>query len=261
MSCIDLYISSLGQNCDNASNSTSIFNFENISSDIVNSVMSSNIFIENNFISIQNQNVNIDGSCCGQLDITQSGEIKVIDIAKIDIEFSTNIAKQINGKIKEQLTNNKKLINNVLGPNQGGKLFNLITNKLEKITESNSIKQSIIQLFSTTITSQNQNVNIICSQKIPMPTKSGKCVISQSFLLESVINNVIEIIMKDIISDSEINKFLLGLSNKFVKDPSLEFKEQLWYYKYIDYIKLIIFIFVIPVIIRLLYNLTKKRKK
>jgi hypothetical protein len=260
MSCIDLYVSSLGQNCNNQSNTTSIFNFENISKEVSNSVMNSNIFIENNVILSQNQNVSVDGSCCSKLEISEEAEIKVIDTSKIDINFSTTIAKDINTKLKDQLSNNKNLINNVLGNNNGGKLFNLITNKLDQVTETNSIKESIIRLFNTTISSQNLNVSIICSEKIPMPTKKGTCVITQTFLLESIVNNVIEEIMQDIISDSEINSFLLSLSDNYKKDNSLEFKEQSWYYKNIEYIKLIIIIFIVPLIIRLLYNLTKSKK-
>jgi len=252
--CINLGFTKIGDNCDNPGSRKVELNYTTVSENVTNSIMESDIFTENTTVINQEQNVKIDGNCCNDIDISQSGVVKVIDTTKINTEMSFNVGNSIKKEINKQLKNNQNKINSFLGNKRGEELTTLLDSSISKIIKTDTFKSSVVKSINSTITNQNQNVNIICSEEIPMPgTKGGVCKISQSFLIESSVNNVIETIMSDLITDPDIVEFI-NKADAETKIVLPEIREKYWYEENYEYIKLAAIIFIIPLLIRLLYN-------
>jgi len=255
--CINLGFTKIGDNCDNPGSRKVEINYTTVSENVTNSIMESDIFTENTTVINQEQNVKIDGNCCNTIDISQSGVVKVIDTTKINIEMSFNVGNSIKNEVGKQLKNNQSKINSFLGNKRGEELTTLLNNSISKIIKTDTFKSSVVKSLNSTITNQNQNVNIICSEEIPMPnSKGGVCKISQSFLIESSVNNTIETIMSDLISDPDINEFINKIDTETkIKLP--EIRTKYWYEENYEYLKLILIIFIVPLLIRLIYNVLK----
>jgi len=258
--CIDLVFTKIGDNCDKSGSRKVELNFKNVSEDVTNSIMNSEIFTDNTVIVNQEQNIAINGSCCSNLDISQVGVVKVIDVTKVNVEMAVEIGNKIKNQIKKQLSDNQSKLNSFLGNKNGEKLTTLIDNSVSKITKKDSFKNSVIKSLTSSITNQTQNININCSEELPMPnSKGGNCVLSQSFLIESSVNNMIEVVMKDLIVDQELNEFINEIDNSYkIELPTL--RKKYWYEENIDNIKLFLLFFITPLIIRLLYNIIKPSK-
>jgi len=211
MSCLDLSFIKIG-NCQRPTNKISI-NVNNISSSITNSIMNEINDISNKTVIVSKQNVVINGSCCGSLNINQTTDIKTISKDTINSELSTNILSSMINEYKKQLSNNDQTIKSLFG-NHGQNITTSIKQSLEKINSESSVQNSLKKNLNQIFGEQTQNILINCSQYISTPTENGVCNINQEFLLQQSINNVFETIFKFIKIDPNVVQAI----NSYTKD-------------------------------------------
>jgi hypothetical protein len=266
MACVDLSFIRFGD-CPESYTKTT-FNINNLSKQVVNSVMSSVSTTETVVISSQEQNVIIRGSCCSQLKIDQTADIKVLDKTKVDATFKVQIGSQIKNLLTDEM--NKKLpeLAVLAGEENAGNLINTINTSISNVTETTSFQESIDTVLNKIVTVQLQNVNIECSDYIPMPPPTdttlpkSTCLINQTFLAQIEINTLFEKVFSLISGDPNVidavNKIREQIFNEDMTEK-IENRPKTWFQKEINTLIMIFLVFFIPIIISIIAKIIKKK--
>lgn len=198
---------------------------KNISSSIQQSVSS----VSDKTIAVQNQNINLKGTCCNPFVVKQGLSIKQANTSKFTANFSENVAKKMVDTINNSIDQVASQVTGVLGATNGPKLTAAIKNTVAKISESSAFKSSIQSKMSEAFGSQNQNINIDCgSGDIPtpppppgqinpqtgQPIPTAGCYIDQNFVFDQVTNNLMETLMNQVQNDDQLNAIVNDTKQK-----------------------------------------------
>lgn len=236
-----------------------------ISKQVANSIMENLNEEQTNIISSQNQNINIQGSCCFPIKIEQNASVKVINTSKIDIKMVSDIADSFKKQTIDEVDKATNSLKNIAGEDIGTRLTFALKKSIENVSESSTFKKSIKEKISNTFINQGQNINIECSSIFPMPppppesglSDSG-CYISQSFVLEQVCTNIMETMMVDVVSNPDVDSLLAEISSKdiyikSVKTGGFQREELSWWDTNKNIFIIILFVFLIPLLIKILF--------
>ena len=266
MGCVDLSFVSFGDCPEPYTKST--FNINNLSKQVVDSVMSSVSTSETVIISSQEQNVIIRGSCCSQLKIDQKADIKVLDKTKVDATFTAKIGSQIKNLLTDEM--NKKLpeLSIFVGDENAGNLITTINTAIENTTQTTSFQESIDTVLNKVISTQLQNINIDCSDYVPMPPPTDEslpkttCLINQTFLAQIEINTLFEKVFSTIAGDPRVvdavNKIREKIFNEDMTEK-IDNRPKTWFQKEISTLTMIFLVFFIPIIISIIAKIIKKK--
>jgi len=201
--CVDLSFVKFGT-CKNPESTLSV-NVNSISKNVSDTIMNSVTSTNTDVIVVQNQNVNIIGSCCSPLKVSQEANLKVLESNSINVSMVTNILNQMRDGYSKDLDKVQPALDKITGENLGKNITTSIKQSMTKLMQDESVQNSLREKLVSVIASQNQNVQVNCSEYIPIPSnKDGSCTITQEFLLQLEINNVFEDIFSKVIVDPNV---------------------------------------------------------
>jgi hypothetical protein len=201
--CVDLSFIKFGE-CKTPESTLSV-DVNKISKTISDSIMSSITTSETNVVVVQNQNVNVIGSCCSPIKIKQDAALKVIESTSINVSMVSNILNQMKNQYNNEIDKVQPQLNKITGDNIGKNITTSIKESMSKTIQDESIQNSLKEKLLNIIASQTQNVQINCSDYIPVPSsRDGSCTITQDFLLQLEINNVFEDIFSQVMVDPSV---------------------------------------------------------
>jgi hypothetical protein len=252
--CIDLKFKKIGSGCEKINKSTVKIDTSIMSKNISETVMNSISEEETNVVTVQSQNVTIKGNCCNDLNIDQSLKLKMINTSSINVKMINTISNGIKTQYIEQLNKNADKIGGLIGREKAGQLITTIKNEIVNETSSTSLQSNIVKKLNQTFGSQGQNINIECAKYTDTPIEdenNSVCVITQEFLLEQTINNIIDIVIANLAVNEEINKVVNSIQSN-VKEEEFPFIYPNWIKNNKLYLLLLCLIIFIPIIIRII---------
>ena len=250
--CIDLSFIKFG-NCKSPESTMSV-DVSSISKQVSQTLMETVNTTESNTISIQNQDISIDGSCCTSLSIVQDAQLKIIDKTSINQTMIVSMLQDMYQKYSEDLNRVQPGINTLMGNNIGQQITSSIKLSFVKAIENESIQSSFKSKLIKTIGNQSQSIQIKCNSYIPTDFQ-GKCNITQEMIIQMEIINMFEEIFLFIRSDPQVHKAVQTYTTQQINkttNPQSTIKPYFYYYKYqmVCAIIAIIFIFLLRIIYR-----------
>jgi hypothetical protein len=266
MACVDFSFVKFGD-CSSQPSKLTI-DVNQMSSQIIDSVMKTTTIAETEAVVSQDQNIVIRGPCCSPIKIDQLTQISLKEDTKIDTTFSVKIANQIKSNIDDMLNSKKNLLDSLVGEGKSGKFVNTVKQSVQTMISTTGFQESIINAFNKSIGAQVQNVEINCSDTYPMPPppessnmpRSG-CLISQKFLLELEVNNLFKNVFSFVMNDPNVQETIKEISNEtlqYKKFTPIEQSIQPWYKEYKTVFILILIMFFLPTIISIISKIIKK---
>jgi len=221
MVCVTFGPFAAGSNC--TPSSSIAIDTKTISSSVMNNIQKDIASATSVASGSQLQNVAINGCGAVPIDIKQKMVFKVVNTSKLGSNFETNLANSMKNAITNDVDQKSKQINDLFGGVTGPEVSMAIKTAAQSITESNSFKESIKSSMNKAFGAQGQNISITCSQ-LPSDSadkfKSGSINISQDFLMEQTVNNILETVFKDM----QKNESILTAVNKTAQSSETENK-------------------------------------
>jgi hypothetical protein len=266
MACVDFSFVRFGD-CS-AKPSKLTIDVNQLSSQIIDSVMKTTTISQTDAIVSQEQNITIRGPCCSPVKIDQLTEISLKEDTKIDTTFSIKIANQIKTNIDGLVDSKKSLLDSLVGEDKSATFTNSVKQSVQSIINTSGFQESIINSFNKTIGAQIQNVEITCSDTYPMPPPpensnlpDSACLISQKFLLQLEINNLFKNVFTFVLSDPNVKEAIKEISNetlKYKQFTPIEKAIEPWYKEYKTLLILLFILFFLPSIISIITKIIKK---
>lgn len=250
--CIDLSFIKFG-NCKSPQSTMSV-DVSSISKQVSQTLMETVNTTESNTISIQNQDISIDGSCCASLTIEQDAQLKIIDKTSINQTMIVSMLQDMYQKYSEDLNRVQPGINTLMGNNIGQQITSSIKLSFVKAIENESIQSSFQSKLVKTIGNQSQSIQIKCNSYIPTDFQ-GKCNITQEMIIQMEIINMFEEIFLFIRSDPQVHKAIREYTTQQINKTTqmqTTIKPYFYHYKYemMFGISVIILLFVLRIIYR-----------